>query len=273
MPFIDPANPSPWLASLSASRRRRAEAARQARRRRAGRGGGERPARGHDPRRRRRGRGRTGRRRPGKARASGSTRRRAPARARRVRRRRHRARHAPRDPQLPAQPGPRGRRHRRPGDARAASASPPAPAKTQTQSTARRGGSGTLARIARCESGGDPTAVSSSGQLPRQVPVLPRDLARPRRQRRPRCGARVRAGRDGGEAARPARHTPLAGMRELGRRSAQRQRSVSGSSRIRRMRAGWPALTELAGRSLVTTELVPITELSPTVAPRRMHAP
>ncbi len=39
MPFIDPANPSPWLASLRASRRRRAEAARQARRRRAGRGG------------------------------------------------------------------------------------------------------------------------------------------------------------------------------------------------------------------------------------------
>ena len=40
MPFIDPANPGPWLASLSASRRRRAEARRQARRRRAGRGGG-----------------------------------------------------------------------------------------------------------------------------------------------------------------------------------------------------------------------------------------
>ena len=40
MPFIDPANPSPWLASLRASRRRRAEAAREARRRRAGRGGG-----------------------------------------------------------------------------------------------------------------------------------------------------------------------------------------------------------------------------------------
>ena len=40
MPFIDPANPGPWLASLSASRRRRAEAARLARRKRAGRGGG-----------------------------------------------------------------------------------------------------------------------------------------------------------------------------------------------------------------------------------------
>jgi peptidoglycan hydrolase-like protein with peptidoglycan-binding domain len=40
VPIIDPANPGPWLASLSASRRRRAEARRQARRRRAGRGGG-----------------------------------------------------------------------------------------------------------------------------------------------------------------------------------------------------------------------------------------
>ena len=40
MPLIDPANPGPWLASLSASRRRRADARRQARRRRAGRGGG-----------------------------------------------------------------------------------------------------------------------------------------------------------------------------------------------------------------------------------------
>ena len=40
MPVIDPANPGPWLSSLRASRRRRAEAARQARRRRAGRGGG-----------------------------------------------------------------------------------------------------------------------------------------------------------------------------------------------------------------------------------------
>jgi hypothetical protein len=36
---FDPANASPWLASLRASRRRRAEAALQARRKRAGRGG------------------------------------------------------------------------------------------------------------------------------------------------------------------------------------------------------------------------------------------
>jgi peptidoglycan hydrolase-like protein with peptidoglycan-binding domain len=39
VPNFDPANASPWLASLRASRRRRAEAARRARRKRAGRGG------------------------------------------------------------------------------------------------------------------------------------------------------------------------------------------------------------------------------------------
>ena len=39
MPNFDPATPSPWLASLRASRRRRAEAAQSARRKRAGRGG------------------------------------------------------------------------------------------------------------------------------------------------------------------------------------------------------------------------------------------
>jgi peptidoglycan hydrolase-like protein with peptidoglycan-binding domain len=40
VPLIDPAHPGPWLASLSASRRRRVEAARERRRKRAGRGGG-----------------------------------------------------------------------------------------------------------------------------------------------------------------------------------------------------------------------------------------
>ena len=39
MPNFDSASPSPWLASLRASRRRRAEAALRARRKRAGRGG------------------------------------------------------------------------------------------------------------------------------------------------------------------------------------------------------------------------------------------
>jgi hypothetical protein len=38
-------------------------------------------------------------------------------------------------------------------------------------------------------------------------------------------------------------------------------------------RAGAPPTTELAFTSQVTTELVPITELSPIVTPRRMQAP
>ena len=42
-----------------------------------------------------------------------------------------------------------------------------------------------LKRIAECESGGNPQAVSPGGQLPRQVPVQPADLAQPRRQGRP----------------------------------------------------------------------------------------
>ena len=50
-------------------------------------------------------------------------------------------------------------------------------------------------------------------------------------------------------------------------------RSVSGVSRMRRTRAGAPAATAFAGRSLVTTVLVPTTQLSPMVTPRRMHAP
>jgi peptidoglycan hydrolase-like protein with peptidoglycan-binding domain len=39
VPDFDPASPSPWLASLRASRRRRAQATQQARRKRVGRGG------------------------------------------------------------------------------------------------------------------------------------------------------------------------------------------------------------------------------------------
>jgi hypothetical protein len=38
-------------------------------------------------------------------------------------------------------------------------------------------------------------------------------------------------------------------------------------------RAGMPATTAFAGTSLVTTELVPTIELSPTRTPRRTHAP
>jgi hypothetical protein len=46
-----------------------------------------------------------------------------------------------------------------------------------------------------------------------------------------------------------------------------------GASRMRNMRAGTPATTAFAGTSRVTTAFVPITALSPTVTPRRMHAP
>ena len=46
-----------------------------------------------------------------------------------------------------------------------------------------------------------------------------------------------------------------------------------GASRIRISRAGTPPTTAFAGTSFVTTALVPITALSPTAQPRRMHAP
>ena len=53
----------------------------------------------------------------------------------------------------------------------------------------------------------------------------------------------------------------------------QRQRNVFGVSRIRITRAGTPATTALSGTSVVRTELVPITALSPTLTPRRTQAP
>src|SRR5436190_262946 len=57
------------------------------------------------------------------------------------------------------------------------------------------------------------------------------------------------------------------------RRSAQPQRNVRGRSRIRITLAGIPPTTALGGTSQVTTELVPITELSPTSTPRSTQAP
>ena len=61
--------------------------------------------------------------------------------------------------------------------------------------------------------------------------------------------------------------------RALDLRVAHGHRSVSGVSRIRSTFAGAPATTALASTSLVTTVLEPITQLSPIVTPRRMHAP
>ena len=271
MPFIDPANPGPWLASLSASRRRRADAKRQARRKRAGRGGGAALLAAMT------------------LAAGGAVAQDGPPTTRSATTGStvvalQRALGVSADGVI----GPVTRRairnyQRNQGLAVDGIAGPAtlaslgisgsaAPAKAQTRSTAvGRLGHARQDRPVRVGRRSDRRLVQRP--VPRQVPVLACHLARPRRQRRSGRGARVRAGRDGGQAARPARHLALAGLRGLGARADQRHRSVSGSSRIRRMRAGWPALTELAGRSLVTTALVPTTELSPTVAPRRMHAP
>jgi len=54
---------------------------------------------------------------------------------------------------------------------------------------------------------------------------------------------------------------------------AHSQRIARGASRMRITLAGTPPTTAFAGTSLVTTELVPMTLLSPTLTPRRMHAP
>ncbi len=51
------------------------------------------------------------------------------------------------------------------------------------------------------------------------------------------------------------------------------QRSRSGASRMRSTLAGTPPTTAFAGTSLVTTELVPMIALSPTVTPRSTQAP
>ena len=69
--------------------------------------------------------------------------------------------------------------------ARAARARPPA----------RRAERHLLERIAQCESGGDPTRRVGGRPLPRQVPVLARDVARAGRQGRSRQGARGRQDR------------------------------------------------------------------------------
>ena len=168
MPFIDPANPSPWLASLQASRQRRAQAAQRARRRRAGRGGAsavlacmtliaggavaaDKPS----------------------ASSSASTASASGVVALQS------ALGVPADGVI----GPVTRRairnyQRNQGLAVDGIAGPAtlaslgisaAPAKTQTQRTSSSGSgsagsSGTLAKIAQCESGGDPTAISSTGQ-------------------------------------------------------------------------------------------------------------
>jgi peptidoglycan hydrolase-like protein with peptidoglycan-binding domain len=164
VPSIDPANPSPWLASLSASRRRRAAAARQARRRRAGRGGGVAllaamtlvaggaVAQDGAP--------------AGKTAVSGST---VVALQRAlgvqadgiigpVTRRAIRNYQRNQGLAVDGIAGPATLSH-----LGISASSVPAKTQTQTQSTTSAP-SATLAKIAQCESGGDPTAVSSTGQ-------------------------------------------------------------------------------------------------------------
>jgi peptidoglycan hydrolase-like protein with peptidoglycan-binding domain len=160
VPFIDPANPGPWLASLSASRRRRAEAAKQARRRRAGRGGGAAllaamtlaaggaVAQDGPPTTRSATSGSTV---VALQRALGVS---ADGVIGPVTRRAIRNYQRNQGLQVDGVAGP----------ATLASlgiAASSAPAKTQSTGSS---GSGALARIAQCESGGDPTAVSSTGQ-------------------------------------------------------------------------------------------------------------
>jgi hypothetical protein len=68
--------------------------------------------------------------------------------------------------------------------------------------------------------------------------------------------------------------TQTASARLHGARAAGYSKRIRvGASRMRNTRAGTPATTALAGTSRVTTALVPITALSPTVTPRRMQAP
>jgi hypothetical protein len=160
VPFIDPANPSPWLASLRASRRRRAEAARQARRKRAGRGGasallvsmtlvaGVAVAQDGAP--------------AAKVARSGST---VVAL--------QRALGVPADGVIGPVTRRAIRRYQRKqglvvdgvaGPATLGSLGISGSVRSQAPAPSRSGTSATLARIAQCESGGDPTAVSSSGR-------------------------------------------------------------------------------------------------------------
>jgi hypothetical protein len=162
VPTIDPANPSPWLASLRESRKRRAETARLARRRRAGRGGGVAllaamtlvaggaVAQDGAPTTRAAATGSTV---VALQRALGVT---ADGVIGPVTRRAIRNYQRNQGLTVDGIAGPQTLSH-------LGITASSAPAKTQTQSTTSAP-SGALARIAQCESGGDPTAVSSTGR-------------------------------------------------------------------------------------------------------------
>ena len=73
--------------------------------------------------------------------------------------------------------------------------------------------------------------------------------------------------RSGGRCDGHTRRGPSAGAR------IQSQRNVRGASRMRMSLAGIPPTTALLGTLAVTTELVPMTALSPTRTPRSRQAP
>ena len=226
----DLSDPTPWRRSLRASQARRAAAATRRRtqhplpRRRHRRAAG--PVRRRD---RRAGRAGLQARRGGPVLGAGSRRR--PRRPLGHRRRRHRRpADAPRGQALPAAHGlpVDGQCSARRRSPRSASAGParcgraePGRAGRRAAAVSRR--SSLLESIALCESGGDPTAVSAVGAVPRQVPVLTRDLEGPRRHGGPGRRARVRAGREG--RAAPVRPGPVGVARLLqagGRRLTRR---------------------------------------------------
>ncbi len=72
---------------------------------------------------------------------------------------------------------------------------------------------------------------------------------------------------------RPAPRTPRAARPLGGRDLNHSQRNVFGALRMRMSFAGTPPTTAFSGTSQGTTAFVPITELLPTVTPRRMQAP
>ena len=80
---------------------------------------------------------------------------------------------------------------------------------------------------------------------------------------------------------RPGRAGPAAAAAAVAARDAtasagtpvQPQRNVRGASRMRMSLAGIPPTTALLGTLAVTTELVPMTALSPTRTPRSRQAP
>ena len=114
---------------------------------------------------------------------------------------------------------------------------------------------------------GDPAEADEARR--RTLYAAPSSTQRARLRRRGRPAARS----DGPHGRSSARRRPRADRQPrqpagvVAGALAHRRTGTRSAARRRR------AATALAGTSLVTTVLVPMTALSPTVAPRRMHAP